>query len=175
MPHRAPRELSEGPRASAAVGRRPAAVLSPARERARKRLVWTVLLIYLLAIFEGAIRKYVAPQLGQYIFFVRDPFLLYAYILATRFSLWPRGQAFYTLSLFMCAFGVVLLVLQMGTFGVDDIRWLLGVYGWRSYFFYVPLAFLVGAQFRREDLRLVARMTLILALPIAVLVLARCA
>ncbi|MDL2336846.1 MAG: hypothetical protein QFE16_03300 [Pseudomonadota bacterium] len=144
-----------------------------ARERARKRLVWTVLLIYLLAIFEGAIRKYIAPQFGQYIFFIRDPFLIYAYILATRFGMWPRNQGFFTLSLFMCVFGVLLFILQVAVFGMDNTRLLLGIYGWRSYFFYVPLAFLVGAQFRREDLRLFARVTLLVAVPIAVLVVAQ--
>ncbi|MBX9793589.1 MAG: hypothetical protein K2Y02_04745 [Burkholderiaceae bacterium] len=144
-----------------------------ARERARRRLVWTILLIYLLAIFEGAIRKYIAPQLGQYIFFIRDPFLIYAYILATRFGMWPRNQSFFTLSLIMCVFGLLIFVLQVGAFGLDNTRLLLGVYGWRSYFLYVPLAFLIGAQFRREDLHLFARVTLLLAIPIAVLVLAQ--
>jgi len=172
LPRRAPRELSDAPRASA-VGRPSAAVLSPARERARKRLVWTVLVIYLLAIFEGAIRKYIAPQLGQYLFFIRDPFVLYAYILATRFALWPRQQGFFTFSLFMCVVGVLLFVMQMGVFGVDNIRLLLGVYGWRAYFFYVPLAFLIGAQFRRADLLLFSRVTLLLAVPIGLLVLAQ--
>lgn len=171
LPRRAPRELSDARRTSAAGSRASVLALSPARERARRRLVWVVVTIYLLAIFEGAIRKYIAPQLGQYIFFIRDPFLLYAYLLATRFSLWPRQQAFFTCSLFMCVFGVLLFVMQIGVFGLDNTRLLLGIYGWRSYFFYIPLAFLIGAQFRREDLRLVARITLVLAVPIAVLVL----
>lgn len=173
MPRRAPRELSEWPRAIAAAGHVPAVALSPVRERARQRLVWTVLLIYLLAIFEGAIRKYIAPQLGQYIFFIRDPFLLYAYILATRFALWPRRHMFFTLSLFMCVLGVLLFVLQASAFGLDNTRLMLGIYGWRSYFFYVPLAFLIGAQFRRADLRLFARITVWLAVPIAILVVAQ--
>jgi hypothetical protein len=150
-----------------------AALMSPERERARKRLVWAVLAIYLLAIFEGAIRKYIAPQFGQYIFFIRDPFLIYVYILATRFALWPPNRGFFALSLFMCVLGVLLLFMQIGAFGVDNIRLLLGVYGWRAYFFYVPLAFLMGAQFRRADLLLFARVTLLLAVPIAMLVLAQ--
>ncbi|MEI7465393.1 MAG: hypothetical protein WCJ87_08610, partial [Burkholderiales bacterium] len=119
------------------------------------------------------IRKYIAPQFGQYIFFIRDPVVLYAYILATRFALWPRQQGFFIFSLFMCVFGVLLFVMQMGVFGMDNIRLLLGVYGWRAYFFYVPLAFLIGVQFRREDLRLFARITLLLAVPIAILVVAQ--
>lgn len=171
-PRRAPRALSDRPSASAVSATVGGAVApNPARERARQRLVRTVLLIYLLAIFEGAIRKYVAPQLGQYIFFIRDPFLVYAYLLATRFGLWPRNQGFFTLSLFLCVFGVLLFFLQVGAFGLDNTRVLLGIYGWRSYFLYVPLAFLIGAQFRREDLRLFARVTLTLAVPIGLLVL----
>ncbi len=171
---RAPRARPERG-AAAAVLAHPgtAAALSPPRERARQRLVWTVLTIYLLAIFEGAIRKYIAPQFGQYIFFIRDPFLLYAYVLATRFALWPSNRGFFALSLWMCVAGVLLFFMQAGVFGVDNIRLLLGVYGWRAYFFYVPLAFLMGAQFRRADLLLFARVTLLLALPIAMLVLAQ--
>ena len=171
-PRRAPRALSDRVTARA-VPVRAGSVASPrsASERARKRLIWTVLLIYVLAIFEGAIRKYIAPQFGQYIFFIRDPFLIYAYVLATRYGMWPRHQGFFVLSLAMCAFGVLLFTVQTASFGLDNIRVLLGINGWRSYFFYVPLAFLIGAQFRSEDLRLFARVTLLLAVPIAVLVL----
>ena len=173
-PRRAPRELSDRRVASATFAPTgDAALMSPARERARKRLVWAVLAIYLLAIFEGAIRKYIAPQFGQYIFFIRDPFLIYVYFLAVRFALWPPNRGFFALSVFMCVFGVLLLFMQIGAFGVDNIRLLLGVYGWRAYFFYVPLAFLIGAQFRRADLLLFARVTLLLAVPIGVLVLAQ--
>ncbi len=169
---RAPRARPERSAASPVLAPAgPAVALSPARERARRRLVWTVLAIYLLAIFEGAIRKYIAPQFGQYIFFIRDPFLLYAYVLATRFALWPSNRGFFALSVWMCVAGVLVFFMQAGVFGVDNIRLLLGVYGWRSYFFYVPLAFLMGAQFRRADLLLFARVTLLLAIPIGLLVL----
>jgi hypothetical protein len=139
-------------------------------ERARKRLVAVVLVIYLLAIFEGSLRKYVAPQLGQYIFFIRDPFLIYAYVLATRFGLWPRNSGFFKLSVCMCVFGVALFGLQIALHGFSDTRMILGVNGWRSYFLYVPLAFLIGAQFNRNDLTRFAKITLLLAVPIAVLV-----
>ena len=171
QPLRAPPDRARrlAPRAGVAQG----AVLSPARERARKRLVWTVMLIYLLAIFEGAIRKYIAPQLGQYIFFIRDPFLIYAYLLAFRFGLWPLKQTWCSLSFFLCGFGVVLFLLQVAAFGLDNTRLILGVYGWRNYFFYLPLAFLIGAQFRREDLLRFARVTLLLAVPMGVLVFAQ--
>ena len=165
----APRELSEPVRAGVAPGHR-AGMPIGARERARLRLVWVVMVIYLLAIFEGSIRKFVVPQFGQYVFFIRDPLLLYAYVVASRFGLWPRQSLLFDLSVFMCGFGVCLFAMQVAVGGLDATRALLGVYGWRNYFLYVPLAFLVGAQVRAADLARFAKVTLWLAVPIAVLV-----
>jgi len=155
---------------TAALRTSPAAPLVGTTERARRRLVGAVMLIYLLAIFEGSLRKYALPQFGQYIFFIRDPILLYAYLLATRHRLWPRGSAMFRCCLAAAAIGIALLLLQMAFGAPSDLRLLLGAYGWRAYFFYVPLAFLVGAQFSRSDILRLARVTLALAVPIAVLV-----
>jgi len=170
-PTTAARELSDRRRAVVgAVPTRMATSADTPQERARRRLVKMILVIYLLAIFEGSIRKYVVPQFGQYVFFIRDPFLIYAYGLATLFGLWPKNNLLFKISVFMCGFGVLLFCLQTAVFGFDNTRVLLGIYGWRSYFLYVPLAFLIGAQFRKTDLRLFAKVTLALAVPIAVLV-----
>lgn len=141
-----------------------------ARELARRRVVRLVLVVYLLAIFEGALRKYVLPELGQYIFFVRDPFVAWAYLVATRWQLWPRGVVLWRVAQWAALLGAGLLVLQIAFGPPSDLRLLLGVYGWRAYFFYTPLAFLVGSTFERDDLRRLARMTLLLALPISLLV-----
>jgi hypothetical protein len=150
------------------------AIGSAARsELARRRVVALVFVIYLLAIFEGALRKWVLPEFSQYVFFIRDPVLLLAYAIATRHALWPRGSSFFRLSLVMCGLGLLLGLLQAATGGASEQRLLLGVYGWRAYFLYVPLAFLVGAQFRREDLQKLFTLTLVLAVPIAVLVAAQ--
>jgi hypothetical protein len=165
VPHRAPCAPLE-----AAPARVAPAIAGGVNEHARKRLVSVVLLIYLLAIFEGSIRKYVAPQFGQYIFFIRDPFLLYAYLLATRHALWPPASPFFQLSVFTCFLGVLLLVVQFATGGHSEPRLVLGVHGWRSYFLYAPLAFLIGAQFKAADLARFAKITLLLAVPIALLV-----
>ena len=143
---------------------------SPARELARRRVVRLVFAIYLLAILEGALRKYVLPQIGQYIFFIRDPFLAWAYVVATRAGLWRRDETLARVALWGALGGAVLLVLQVAFGPPSDLRLLLGAYGWRAYFFYVPLAFLVGATFERADLARLARLTLWLAVPIALLV-----
>jgi hypothetical protein len=171
----APRRARPGPSRYAAPALPPAvgAARSQARELARRRIVRLVFVVYLLAISEGAMRKYLLPQFGQYIFFIRDPFVAWAYLIATRWQLWPRGVVLWRVTQAAAALGAVLLVLQMAFGPPSDLRLLLGLYGWRAYFFYVPLAFLVGTQFQRADLVRLARLTLWLALPVAVLVAAQ--
>ena len=154
----APRELSAARRVSAP------------NEATRQRLVRAVMLIYLLAIFEGSLRKWVAPEYGQELFFIRDPVLVYVYLLATRHGLWPRASWPFRLTLALALLGVLLALLQIASYGLDSMRLLLAGYGYRNYFLYPPLAFLVGAQFRRADLQRLFRLTLWLALPMALLV-----
>jgi len=159
-------------RAAPAASSRAAAV--PARERARRRLVAVVLLIYLLLIFEGALRKWAFPQASLYLFFVRDPFVLYAYFLATVHGLWPKRSYWLTAIVVVAALGVLICALQlMIDHSGQSNRLVLAAYGWRNYFLYAPLAFLVGAQFRAKDLARVARWTLLLSVPMAVLVTAQ--
>jgi hypothetical protein len=147
--------------------------LSASQERGRKQVVWLVLVLFVLAVAEGAIRKWVAPQLGSYIFFLRDPVLLLMYGVATRHRLWPKNSFYFRLSVGMALFGVVLFALQAATGGSSDLRLTLGVYGWRSYFLYTPMAFLVGAVFRREDILTLGKLMFVLSVPIAVLVVAQ--
>jgi hypothetical protein len=158
--------------AAAAVQPVPVGLSSP-RERGRRQVVALIMVVYLLAIFEGALRKYVAPQFSQYIYFIRDPVVVCAYLLATRHGLWPRGERLFTIGVAMGVVGALLVMVQMATGGTSDLRLLLGAYGWRSYFLYVPLAFLVAEQFTHDDLRRFARLTLILAIPMAVLAVAQ--
>lgn len=172
--HRAPRPLFDAVRARTLPVARPlAAPVGTVSEVARRSFVRVVLVIYLLAIFEGALRKYVAPQFGQFIFFIRDPFVLYAYVLAARFDLWPRDNGLFKFSVFLCVFGAALFGLQFAFGGYSDTRLVLGAYGWRSYFLYAPLAFVIGEQFRAADLARFMKITLLLAIPIAVLVAAQ--
>lgn len=144
--------------------------LSASTEGARKRVVLLVLAVYVLAIFEGSIRKWLLPQFSQYIYFIRDPFLILAYVIATQHNLWPRNSLLFKLVVAMCGFGFVLVILQSAIGGASDTRFILSVHGYRSYFLYMPLAFLIGAQFQRQDLTRFYRLTLWLAIPIAVLV-----
>jgi hypothetical protein len=141
-----------------------------ARERARRHVVGVVLLVYLLLIFEGSIRKWLVPQFSLYVFFIRDPFVLYAYFLAFQYGLWPKRSNLLWAIGGLAALGLVVGLGAMVTSGAGDGALVLTVYGWRNYFFYAPLAFLIGATFLEEDLRRILRWTLILAVPVGVLV-----
>jgi hypothetical protein len=143
---------------------------SSGREHARRRVVSLVLLIYLLLIFEGSVRKWLLPQWSSLIFFVRDPFLLYTYLLASRHKLWPKREVLLWLFLCMAAAGVLIGVASLGMGPASESAATLALYGWRNYFLYPPLAFLIGAQFSLQDLRRFWRWTLLLAGPIGVLV-----
>jgi hypothetical protein len=142
-------------------------------ERARRRVVQLVMVLYLLVLLEGALRKWVAPEYSRWIFFIRDPFLIWAYWLATRHALWPLRSAWFRASVGMAVMGVLLLVVQTASGGFSEQRLILSIHGYRSYFLYAPLAFLVAAQFRQADLARLYRWTLWLAMPIAVLVTAQ--
>jgi len=146
---------------------------SLAGERARRHLVNVVLLVYLLLIFEGSLRKWVIPGWSLYLFFIRDPFVVYAYVFALRHRLWPKGNPFLPVFTIACGVGLALGSLQLMTGEVGATRILLALYGWRNYFLYAPLAFLIGANFRLDDLARFGRWTLLLSIPIGVLVAAQ--
>jgi len=158
------------PGAATALQHQSAAPEARRRERRRRHLVAVVMVLYLLVIAEGSIRKWLLPEYSQVLFFIRDPVLLYAYLYAARHGLWPSRSGWLQLAWAMAVLGVVLVAVQAAVGGASDTRLLLGVYGWRSYFLYLPLVFLVGAQFEPADLRRLLRWTLVLALPVAVLV-----
>jgi hypothetical protein len=145
--------------------------LPAAQERTRRQIVALVTLVYLLLIFEGALRKWVLPHYSAVLFFVRDPFVLAIYALAFAKGLWPRRQALLTGGVALALAGVLLVAAQISTTtGVQDRQLLLAAYGWRNYFLYIPLAFVIGATFRAEDVRRIIVLTLLLSVPVALLV-----
>jgi hypothetical protein len=143
-----------------------------ARERGRRQVVALVTVFYLLLILEGALRKWLLTSYGQPLFFIRDPVVLAIYWLALRHGFFPRARALLWVGL---AFGFVgLLMIAVQAFGVAAHidKWpLLAAYGWRNYFLYIPLPFVIAGTLEQADLQRIARITFLLALPIAVLVL----
>jgi hypothetical protein len=100
----------------------------------------------ILMIFEGAIRKWVFPGAQDLVYFAKDVLLLGAYLgyFRDRPRLRLRLPALPVLygALAMCAlFGLLQI------FNPTLPNLLVGIFGFKAYFFYVPLLFVVPAAF----------------------------
>jgi hypothetical protein len=137
------------------------------RERSRKRVVWLIFLVYWLLILEGILRKWVLPEFSNALFFIRDPFLLLVYFLALKNGMWPRLQGFFLIAVLLSVIVGLLVVVQLATDTYTNT--LLAAYGWRAYFLYIPLAFIMRDQFKADDITRLMRHTMLLSVPIAVL------
>src|SRR5262249_4091803 len=121
--------------------------------------------------FEGVLRKWIFPQWGRQLFFIRDPFaiLIYALVFVHRTKL-PRSR-FKEIEFAFAAAGLGLCAFQLLAGSRLPAYFLL--YGWRNYFLYMPLAFVSARYFNMWDVAQLARRTLIASLPMALLVLAQ--
>ena len=122
-------------------------------------------LVYVLLIFEGALRKWAFPQFSTVIFFIKDPFVIYIYALCFYYKLYPRN-IYFTIALLLALLFSLLMSLQALLIPFNILA---GIYGWRTYFFYLPLAFIIGSYYSKKDLIRIARFTCLVAIPIAVL------
>lgn len=137
------------------------------REKARWLIVNLVFVIYWLLIFEGALRKWMFPQYHRYIFFIRDPFVLLVYWFAFSNRLLPKKMPMFSFGISLAVLFLLFTLLQniTTTAGITTL-----IYGWRMYFFYLPLVFIIGENFRPEDLKRLIRHTLFIAIPMGALV-----
>lgn len=142
------------------------------QEALRRRLVTLVFVIYWLVILEGVLRKWILPAYEQYLFFITIPFVLAVYWMALQHRRWPRPTAPMSVYYLLVVAVTILVPIQLivGEYGVPYL--LLAAYGWISYFLYIPLAFVIVDQFKREDLKRLFRHTVwlaVLAAPLVVL------
>ena len=138
----------------------------PFNEHARRQIVNLIFVIYWLLIFEGVLRKWLFPEYHKIIFFIRDPFVLMVYFLVIYYRMWPRRSCFLTVFFMLSVTSLCIIFFQLLA---DKYSLLLSVYGWRNYFFYIPLAFIIGSFFSLEDLNRLVKHTLLVAIPVAVL------
>ena len=122
-----------------------------------------------LLIFEGAIRKWLLPGSQDLVYFAKDVFFLGAYLgfLQTRGRLrlrYPQSPVLY---------GALVLGSVLGLFQIFNPRlpnFLVGILGFKAYFLYVPLLFVVPAVF--SDDRALARFLkryVLIAFPVGLL------
>jgi hypothetical protein len=142
-----------------------------ASEPGRRRIVALVFLVFVLLVTEGAIRKWLLPSYGRYLFFIRDPFVIAAYAIALTSGWWPKSQTLLNVGIAFGAISLVLAAVQLMSAGASaDNLLLLTAYGWRNYFLYLPLPFVMATTFRAADVAWLGRLILLISVPIAVLV-----
>lgn len=139
------------------------------REAKRRFVVKMVFFIFILSLIEGPLRKWILPGLSGPLTLLRDPFViaLYAYCLVNGLML-KRGIA--ALWLGFALITSILGLAQYAVAGLPAWGWMLGV---RTYWLYLPLAFVVAKTFTREDIHRFLKLSLWIAIPYAFLVAAQ--
>jgi hypothetical protein len=127
----------------------------------------------ILAIFEGALRKWVFPGAQDLVYFAKDVFLLGAYagFLRQRRQLRYRPPA--TPAISFALFALVLLGM-LEIFNPNLPNMLVGLLGFKAYFFYMPLLYILPAVFPSDEaLAGSVRKYLRIAIPVGLLALAQ--
>ena len=118
---------------------------------------------FFLWVFEGALRKWFLPALSMPLLIVRDPIVLWLIILASRrgllkFNIYMAGMVF---------LGVISLVTAV-LLGHGNMA--VAIYGARTLLLYFPMVFVIGQVFNQEDVILMGRVIVIIAIPMTILI-----
>jgi hypothetical protein len=104
---------------------------------------------FVLALLEGAIRKWLMPGAQELAYFLKDIFLFGAYL---KFFLAPDPELrAYTLKVPTTLICVLAAILLPATLNPNIGSMLLALYGLKIYLFYIPLLFLMPFLFRTEQ------------------------
>ena len=134
-----------------------------------RRLIW---LYFWLLLLEGALRKWVVPQLSNPLLIIRDPVVLLIYILAIRARLFPRNA--WVLSLAIIAFlSLAVSFIALWAYIPPGRIALVSGFGFRANFLHLPLIFLMPRVLRPEDVKRIGWWVLLLAVPMVLLMVAQ--
>ena len=125
-----------------------------------RTLFWAYLA---LLIFEGALRKWIVPQLDAPLLIVRDPIVVWMYYEAYQHRL-AFDNAFFIPTVVL---GVITTLLSL-VFGIGNL--LITFYGIHTDYLQIPLIFLIPQILNRDDVVMIGKWMLYLSLPMAVLV-----
>lgn len=135
----------------------------PSSDDPNKLLKQGIWLFFLLLIFEGALRKWILPGLATPLLVIRDPIAVGLVALAVFRGLLPLNGYVIT----SIAVGVVGLITSVA---MGHGNPLVALYGGRILLFHLPLLFVIGRVFTREDVVKMGKATLWIAIPMAVLI-----
>lgn len=134
-----------------------------------RRLIW---LYFWLLLIEGALRKWVLPQLSNPLLIVRDPVVILIYILALRARVFPTNVWVWSLGI-IGLFSVAVSFIALWPYLLPGRIALVTAYGFRSNFLHLPLIFLIPQVLRPEDVKRIGWWILILLVPMSLLMMAQ--
>ena len=135
------------------------------KEQVGRSINNAIFLFYILLFVEGILRKWVFPSLSSPLFFIKDPVLIYMYWICWKNKLFPKTVLFQASLILLVAY----LILSLTQMIVYTTPFFASVYGWRNYFLYMPLAFIMQRHMTKKDLIRIAKFTCYIGIPIAIL------
>ena len=151
---------------------RPVAVVPPAAPVHGEKIIKTVRrLIYLylfLLLIEGALRKWVLPQLANPLLIVRDPVVILIYLFAIAGGVFPRNRFVISISIIAILSWITGILALLPYLPPEVVIFTTG-FGFRSNFLHLPLIFLIPAVFDAEHVKRIGWWTIIGMIPMSVL------
>ena len=132
-------------------------------------LIWTY---FWLLIIEGALRKWVFPQLSNPLLVIRDPVVLAIYFLSLRARVFPKNAWVVVLIVIGVLSSIATFFALTPHFELKKVAEVCG-YGVHANFFHLPLIFIMGKVLRLEDVKKFGWWTLVLLVPISLLMMAQ--
>jgi hypothetical protein len=126
-----------------------------------RNLLWLYLVLLLT---EGALRKWILPQLDQPLLIIRDPLVVLIYWKALQ-----EGYSFRSVFFLPNLLLAVICAVTSTMFGIGSIA--ITAYGLRTDFLQVPLIFLMPQILNRDDVILMGKFILLAAGPMAAIAL----
>jgi len=134
-----------------------------------RQLIW---LYFWLLLVEGALRKWVVPQLSNPLLIVRDPVAFGVYLFAIRARIFPRNSWTVALAI-IAALTLLATFAQLLPYIPPKMIVLVAGYGVHANYFHLPLIFVMARVLRPEDLRKFGWWILLLLIPMSILLVAQ--
>lgn len=130
---------------------------------------WRVTIKFTLfvIVIEGAIRKWLFPQASDIFYFLKDIVLLLGYI---KYYLSPEPKYIWKDSFLKQILFLAFLIGLFQVFNPNQGSIIIGLFGLKTYFFYIPLIWILPTLFRNEtELYKFIRNYLLLVIPLGIL------
>ncbi len=128
-----------------------------------KKLLWLYIILLLI---EGALRKWIFPSLATPLLVVRDPVALWIMLLALKYNILKFDL--YIGTLFIVAFLSIPIAVYMGHGNI-----FVAIYGARIFILHLPLVFLMGIVFTRDDVIKFGKIIVYFLVPMTALIVAQ--